>query len=324
VPAAIEPRRVDLADGRTVAVRAGSRNDVPGLASLYAGLSDEDTYLRFFSAHRPDAPFFEQMVTLAERGGALLVVEVDDGESRTIVGDAWYSMLPNGDGELAITVAKEWRGWLGAYLLDALLDIAAANGVPNLEAEIMLRNRPMMGLVRRRGCVRMADDGAAARVAIATRGRVPSWPPNAEHPRVLVEGRREWHAHDAAARRGLSVLVCPGPSEVDRCPVLAGGTCPLVEEADAIVVGVSPDDQQARQLIRRHRERQPGLPVLAEARPNVAVVDGITRIDPIADEGAVVDLVVEALATADERSLAGTGHPASTNTAAPAREDPSS
>jgi hypothetical protein len=306
-PATIDPRRVELPDGRTVVVRAGSRADLEGLASLYAHLSDEDTYLRFFSAHRPDAQLFEQMVTLADRGGALLVVEVEAGshdpEDRTIVGDAWYSLLPNGDGELAITVAKEWRGWLGGYLLDALLEVAAANGVPNLEAEIMLRNRPMMALVRRRGCVRMADDGSAVRVAVATRGNVPSWPPRADHPRVLVEGRREWHAHDAAARRGLSVLVCPGPAVTGHCPALSGGTCPLAEEADAIVVSIAPDDDRARELLRVHRDRHPELPVLAEGRPRQPLDDDIPLLDPVAGDDDVVDLVMRALAAADERVL---------------------
>jgi hypothetical protein len=309
-PAVIEPRHVELPDGRTVVVRAGTRDDLDGLASLYAGLSDEDTYLRFFSAHRPGAELFEQMVTLADRGGALLVVEAEEGtgdhRAGTIVGDAWYAMLPNGDGELAITVAKQWRGWLGGFLLDALLDVAADNGIPNLEAEIMLRNRPMMALVRHRGCVRMADDGAAARVAVATRGRVPSWPREPDRPRLLVEGRRSWHAHDAASRRGLSVLVCPGPASVaGQCPALSGGVCPLADEADAILVAVAPDDSEARELIRRHRDRHPGMPLFAEGRPREPLDDGVSLVDPLAGDEDVTDLVMRALAAADERVLTG-------------------
>lgn len=52
-----------------------------------------------------------------------------------IVGEASYELLPNGAGELAITVAADQRGWIGPYLLDAMVEAAAAGGVPNVEAD---------------------------------------------------------------------------------------------------------------------------------------------------------------------------------------------
>lgn len=58
-----------------------------------------------------------------------MAVISDDGER--IVGEAEYILLPGGDGELAITVAPDWRGWLGPYLLDTLLEVAASRGVAN-------------------------------------------------------------------------------------------------------------------------------------------------------------------------------------------------
>jgi hypothetical protein len=294
-------RRVELPDGQTVVIRAGGPDDLDGIAALYAGLSDDDTYLRFFSAHRPGRELFERMVHVADHGGALLVVEVTDEGERTIVGDAWYSLLPNGDGELAITVAEQWRGWLGAYLLDALLAVAAENGIPNLEAEIMVGNRPMLSLVRRRGCVRMADDGSATRVAVATRGRVPSWPPEDHRPRVLVEGHTGWRAHDAAARRGLDVLVCPGPpASRAGCPALSGGSCPLIDDADAVIVSLATDDEATRALIRSHRERHPDQPLLVEAKAATPLDEGITRLVPGLADDEVVDLVLHALAGTKE------------------------
>ena len=50
------------------------------------------------------------------------MAEVVDGDDRTLVGEAGYTLLSDGDGELAITVDPEWRGWLGSWLLDALVD----------------------------------------------------------------------------------------------------------------------------------------------------------------------------------------------------------
>lgn len=151
-----ELRRVELEDGRVLVVRTARSDDVDGLAAMYDELSDEDIYLRFFTPHRPERDLFERIVHADEKGGAALVAEVVDDDGATIVADAWYSMLPDGDGELAITVAPSWRGWLGSYLLDALLELAAARGVRNLQAEILLRNRGMLALVRRRGCVTVA------------------------------------------------------------------------------------------------------------------------------------------------------------------------
>jgi hypothetical protein len=211
----------------------------------------------------------------------LLVVELDDGpgmHARTIVADAWYSMLPNGNAEFAITVAKPWRGGLGTALLDELREVAAANGVPNLEAEVMLRNRPMLSLARRLGCVRLADDGASVRVEIPARGAVPSWPPKGRHPRVLVEGRTGWHAQDAAMRRGMEVAVCAGPAGRHvPCPLLNGGTCPLVEGADAIVVSLGSHDESLDELVRMHRLAEVAHPLVVEERIDADIVSAVEQ-----------------------------------------------
>jgi hypothetical protein len=321
-----EIRRVELPDGRALVVRRGTRADLGALSALYAGLSDDDNYLRFFSAHRPGPDLFERMISIRERGGELLLAEVGgdgvaevggDGAAEVggdgaaeVVADAWYSLLENGDGEFAITVARPWRGWLGAYLLDALLEVAAANGVPNLEAEILLRNRPMMGLVRRRGCVRTADDGSAAHVVIGTRGGLPSWPPASDRPRVVVEGHTGWRALDAAARRGIDVLVCPGPlARAQGCPVLEGGSCPLVDGADAAVVSLAVADPRLRELVRAHRRRRPDLPIVVESRVDEADVDATARVDPTTSDGAVVDLLLGLLG-GTERAPEDAGAPA--------------
>jgi GNAT superfamily N-acetyltransferase len=301
-------RRIELPDGAEMVVRPGVVGDIDGLAALYAGLPDDDIYLRFFSARRPGRELFERMVSVGERGGALLVAEVrGGGHAETpgqrvgeIVGDAWYSLVPDGDGEFAITVAPSWRGWLGAYLLDALLEIAAARGVPNLEAEVLLRNRAMMALVRRRGCVRMGEDGSSVRVAVASAGRIPSWPPAAGHPRALVEGRRSWAPHEEAARRGIEVVVCPGPpARSAQCPALAGGVCPLVEGADAVVLSLAPGDDRTRELVRAHHRLRPGLPVLVTDRSSPPDAEQpVTVLAHTLTDEEVVELVLRELGAA--------------------------
>jgi len=168
-------RRVDLGVSGSLVVRPVSRDDVEGLVALYDSLDDGDRYLRFFSLYRPPRSFFERMANAADRGGCQLVAVVgDDGVAR-IVGEAGYSPLPNGNGEFAITVHKEWRGWLGPFLLDALLAEASSRGIRYLEAEILRSNRSMLAVAKARGCVTVASvpkDWLSTHVMIATKPRV--------------------------------------------------------------------------------------------------------------------------------------------------------
>ena len=91
--------------------------------SLFAALSEDDVYRRFFTGRPPPQSFIERMARIEEHGGVGLAafVEDTDGSSR-MVGEASCHLLPDGNGELGITVAEHARGWLGPYLLDALVN----------------------------------------------------------------------------------------------------------------------------------------------------------------------------------------------------------
>ncbi len=156
---------VRLADGRTLTVRAITSADVDGLDRLFEGLSDEDRYRRFFGFSHPGRRFLEQMTRAEEEGGYRLVALVS-GPKDKLVAEAGYAMLPDGNGEFAVTVAAGWRGWLGPYLLDALVAAAAARGVPNLQADILFENTQMLALVSNRGYVTLDRESSQVRVAI--------------------------------------------------------------------------------------------------------------------------------------------------------------
>jgi hypothetical protein len=156
---------VRLSDGRALIVRTVTRADVDGLDALFEGLSNEDRYRRFFGYSHPGRGFLEQMTRAEEEGGYRLVAVVSGPEDR-LVAEAGYYMLPDGNGEFALTIAAGWRGWLGPYLLDALVAAAAARGVPNLQADILLENVQMLALVSHRGYVTLSRDPCQVRVAI--------------------------------------------------------------------------------------------------------------------------------------------------------------
>jgi len=268
-PQGLVSRLIPLPRGGMLVVRPLRWSDVEGLSALYAGLDDESRHRRFFSLLRPKRAFFERMVVIAQRGGmGLVAAVVDDVDHRErVVGEASYELLPDGDGELGITVDSRWRGWLGPYLLDALVVAAASRGVPNLEADVLVTNTPMLAMLRSRGCAEMpSNDWTLVRAIIGTATATPTWPAARQGPRVLVEGAGgHWHAMDAARAAGLEVLSCPGPAgRGSRCPVLAGKPCPLATGADAIVLAHPPDTDGWPTVRASHEHLHPGVPVLVE------------------------------------------------------------
>jgi hypothetical protein len=276
-------RRVPLSDGTFLTVREVRSSDVDGLVALYDGLSGEDRQLRFFSAYRPPPEFFERLATVVDRGGYGMVATIaGDGGCDAppfvprIVGEANYELLSNGDGELGMVVAAGERGWLGPWLLDALMEAAAARGVPNIEAAVLVTNRRMLTLLRSRGYATVpSDDWTSVRLIVGTDGPTPVWPGGdattgaADGPRVLIEspGGR-WHATAEAEAAGLQVVACSGPRSTrrPRCPVLAGRPCPLAAEADAIVVSNVADDSVWHAIVGAHADLHAGVPVCLEPR----------------------------------------------------------
>lgn len=238
--------------------------DIPAVGQLYEGLSLEDRYRRFFSAFggRGFAPTW--FAHTRDNGFAVVAVVGDGTPEARLVAEAGYVMLANGDAEFGLTVAHDWRGWLGPYLLDVLVEVAASRGIPNLEADILAENRPMRSVVAHRGVVSM-DDGAdfsVVRVAIAaaSEGR-PSWPETFGRPRVIVETSGGRWAHTVTATRaGFEVLTCGGPEA--RCPALQGHACPLATGADVIVMARPPSDPHARDLLGAHARVHEGVPVV--------------------------------------------------------------
>lgn len=175
-PVADEGRNLVLPKGRTMSIRPIRRDDAGALGRLYEALSLDDRYHRFFSAYQPSPDALHHMTAVGdEHGCGFVAVLTDTAGGEEIVGETSYSLLPSGNGELGITVASAWRGWLGPYLLDTLVEAAAARGVPNLEADIMFDNTKMLGLMRSRGCVMIEHpDPSILRVAIGAAATVPT------------------------------------------------------------------------------------------------------------------------------------------------------
>lgn len=248
--------RVVVVGGVTTTVREARPDDADRLVELYGRLSLDDIHRRFFSTFRPDVRFVSGWIANVDKGGIVLVaVEGEHGEG-AIVADAGYVPTGSDIAELAMTVDPARRGWLGPYLLDALVEHARDHGIRVLEAEVLVENCSMLGMLRARGCaLRPSTDLTTAQVVIATEGDAPAWPADGQHPKVLVEGAsRSWGGAVAASRDEFDVLVCPGPSRgrIRPCPLLHGDRCPLVDEADAVVVVLPPGEPSTETITATH------------------------------------------------------------------------
>jgi ribosomal protein S18 acetylase RimI-like enzyme len=292
-------RRVELPGARTLRIRALSAADAAGLVELFATLGEDDLYRRFFSGHPPPETFVKKMAGIEERGGIGLVAVLEGpDDSARIVGEASSNPLPNGNGELGITVAPEARGWLGPYLLDALVEEAARRGVPNIEADVLVTNRRMLTLLHHRGYAVMdeSDHPVILRVRISTTGRVAGWEGGQSRPRVLVEAPGgHWSNAEQVRKAGFEVLVCPGPLRGwSACPALRGEPCPLAAHADAIVDAVPGEPGSA--LLAAHRRLHPAVPVCVELLHGTTESSGVPTFRAGA-EGALVIELLERLAS---------------------------
>ena len=265
---------IELAGGARMEVRPTTAADAERILALYETLSVGDRHRRFFGAFRPHLEWCREWADISSSGGfGVIAVVHREGAPEEVAGEAGYAIRADGDGDLAVTVAPDWRGWLGPYLLDVLVRHAADAGLENLQAEVLLENGPMLALLSRRSPVALAHDSGVVRLSIGTTGPVATWPPADARPRVLVEvaGRR-WAGEHAAEAAGLATAMCAGPAVRGdhECPVLSGGRCPLADEADAIIVLLDPDDERTVQLVRAHREQSPGTPVLVHHHTRAA------------------------------------------------------
>jgi hypothetical protein len=300
---------IELADGGRLEVRPTQITDAERICALYESLSIGDRHRRFFSAFQPRLEWCEQWADVGARGGfGVIAIAHRDGRPEEVAGEAGYAIRHDGDGDLAVTVAPGWRGWLGPYLLDVLVRHAASVGLENLQAEVLLDNGPMLSLLRRRDPVAMGHDNGIVRLSIGTTGPVSTWPSREDRPRVLVEvaGRR-WSGETAAEQAGLAAAMCAGPDArgVHGCPVLEGGHCPLADGADAIIVLLDPDDERSERLIRAHRERSPGTPVLVRHRStadgDAALPSGCIDVEADGDDAVAQVLALIGRRPGDQR-----------------------
>jgi hypothetical protein len=278
-------------DGAQVALRPLASGDAPGLYELYRRLPAADWARRLGVCDRHGRDAAVRAASVAQRGGCGLVALAPD---RRAVGEAHVDPLPGGNGRLMLVVAPEWRDWLGPRLFEGILGGAVAQGIRNVEVEVMRSDTWMLDLVTSYGHVALpSDEWLTVRLAVGPGGCTPLWD-DGPGTRVLVEapGTR-WHAAEAALRAGMTVMVCPdGGAHGAGCPLAAGRPCALAAGADVVVVSYPPDAPAWDDLLCGHAQLHPGVPVLVEGRAAGTVPEGVVPLGTH-DPATIVDHVAK-------------------------------
>lgn len=148
--------RVDLRDGRAVVLRPVLPQDGLAEQAFVRGLSLQSRYRRFH-AGIPQLPagLLERLIGVDQQQHVAIVAQpagLPDGEP-AIVADARYVLDAGGSGaEFALAVADAWQGLgLGRRLLQTLSRHAARRGIRRLRGDVLMDNRPMIGLVESLG-----------------------------------------------------------------------------------------------------------------------------------------------------------------------------
>ena len=143
-----------LRHGQPALVRAIRPDDRDRLQTAFHALEPESVYLRYFSfkaeltkadLDRLCEPDFQQRVVLVVTTGG----QDNSGDGEVIVGSGGYVAHTASDGkraaEVAFAVEEDLHGeGIASKLLAVLAGLARADGIARFEAEVLVRNAPML------------------------------------------------------------------------------------------------------------------------------------------------------------------------------------
>jgi RimJ/RimL family protein N-acetyltransferase len=142
-----------LRDGRPYVIRALRPADRDGLRAAIERTSPASLYRRFFSVKRyfsdREADYFLNIDFVQH---VALVAEVEESGEPAIVAGARYVLLEPGRAEMAFAVIDEYQGQgLGSALMRSLAQLARAQGLRELVAEVLPENAAMLSVFEKSG-----------------------------------------------------------------------------------------------------------------------------------------------------------------------------
>ncbi len=149
--------KTKLDDGLPVTLRAVHRDDVARIRKAFHRLGAETIHARFFE-YRAEVTAAElaQITSVDFRRDAALLATIGEGVDEAVIGGVSYFALDGGDpplsAELAFTIVDGYQGHgMGRMLMREIIDIARANGLMYLEADMFADNIPMLHVFQHAG-----------------------------------------------------------------------------------------------------------------------------------------------------------------------------
>ena len=135
-----------------ITIRAVRPDDKKRIVTAFSGLDHRSVYLRFFSHKKELSDEELRRVTECDgRNEIALVATVGSGSRETIVGMGNYARI-GAAADIAFAVEEDFQGrGIATQMLRQLADIARANGVSQLEADVLPENTPMLEVLRHSG-----------------------------------------------------------------------------------------------------------------------------------------------------------------------------
>src|SRR5450432_3548432 len=157
-------RDVLLRDGSTLRLQAPAPADYEDIKVFYDGLSPESRYFRFHGFGRTDTV----ARAAAEATGVDRLALIGRHDGRVVAAAGYDGLREPGVAEVAFAVADDDQGrGIGMRMLEQLAEIAAERGIHRFDAEVMARNRPMLGVFEHAGfAVRRWGSGGELTVSL--------------------------------------------------------------------------------------------------------------------------------------------------------------
>jgi len=161
--------------GTQIVIRPICPEDEPLMVKFHAGLSDRTVYLRYFcSLSLAARTAHERLVRICfadpERETVLVATHTDKspGEQNIVAVGRLNKLLPKNEAEVAILVSDEYQGrGLGGELLRRLVQVAHAQKLDRILAEMLRDNTTMQALLKKTGFrLRLFDDPRSVRAVL--------------------------------------------------------------------------------------------------------------------------------------------------------------
>ena len=163
-----------LRNGLAVTIRALRSDDRDRVAKAVRQLDRDSIYFRLFS-HRTELTEkgLDRIMRFDPESEVVLVVTTGTGADETVIGSGRYVVGAAEQGrrsaEVAFMVEEDFHGLgIGGRLLGRLADIARAQGVAALEAEVLAENAAMLKVFARSGLpMQKRRDGGVIHVELS-------------------------------------------------------------------------------------------------------------------------------------------------------------